>query len=97
MTDEELQRIRERVNFQQALVFPQEVFQDRANLLTEVERLREIVQAVATFDNDVLPAYGDSGPPFCVFGCSGMTDRPWTGSHTADCPVTKARAILAQS
>ena len=73
-----------------------------AALLAEAERLREIVQAVAT--EDTCAYEDDAGDDVrCVF-CAGEDD--WREArargvmhfirHTPDCPVTKARALLAE-
>jgi hypothetical protein len=84
---------------------------DLAALLAEVERLRardatlmEIARAVASPDTKTLYGIIDDEeyePQACIFGCAlrytfqdGMSVGTW--EHTMDCPVTKARALLAK-
>lgn len=91
MTDEELATLHEQWQTYAGPLEPA-ITQVRA-LLAEVERMREIVRAVAQFDED---AYPDGA--YCCHWCGamydGIGDRPTT--HTPECPVLKARAILGQ-
>ena len=67
-------------------------------LLKENAALREIVQAVA----DKSGEYWSAGDNVCMY-CEARTLAGVTGleddavRHTPDCPVTKARALLANN
>jgi hypothetical protein len=81
--------------------------QDIPALLAEIAALREIVESVVAQEArpfsklmwDVVVVYNDNGERECVF-CNGEEIRQGgliAGfNHEAGCPVTKARALLAQ-
>lgn len=108
MTDEQLQQIRERLEVLTAYLVGQrddvgnaayEIItayrDDMPALLADVKRQREIVQAVAAFDT---VAFGESDGAYKCHWCErSYTMSSDTEEHAPDCPVTKARAILAIS
>lgn len=52
----------------------------------QAERLRELLAAFMTDDGDVAVRYDG----FACYFCGGLN------THTADCPITRARAALAE-
>ena len=73
---------------------------DALALLAEVDRLRAREVAAMEIVRDVANAtgwYDSDGPTVCMF-CTKEDERyskDWALEHMPDCPVTKARALLA--
>jgi hypothetical protein len=55
--------------------------------------LMAIAQAVAA---DIMVEYPGAHQATCVFDCTGMLGTRNEFDHSLDCPVTRARALLAR-
>lgn len=98
MTDEELavattrmMQLREDANLRNYEAIRMQQVVDVPLLIAEVERLRDLARSVA----DMPLAYSHEAGNYCVF-CDATDHDTQDGvvQHTADCPVTKARAVI---